>query len=75
MKFNEFQWNLRNSRVWIGILAEINEFYEIQLIYMKSYEFHGLNWNMGGNKWILWNSMNFNEILGIPGLELEYGRK
>ena len=36
MKFKEFQRNPRNSRAWIGILAEIKEFYEIQWISMKS---------------------------------------
>ena len=75
MKFNEFLRNPRNSRAWIGILAEIKEFYEIQWISKKSYEFQGLNWNMRGNKEILRNLKNFNEILGIPGIELEYGRK
>ena len=59
MKFNEFLGNPMNSKAWIGIWAEIKEFYEIQWISKKSYEFHGLNWNIVGNKGILWNSLNF----------------
>ena len=75
MKFNEFRGKPMNSSVWIGIFEELKEFYEIQGISKKSYEFQGLNLNMGGNTRIIWNSMNFKGILWILVFELEYGRK